>query len=236
MLSKHILALATPMRNVSVSRTGTILLMLHLAVPALHAQASAAQVQRGSKVAGTVTDTLGRPVASAQVAVMLSQGTAQSDSTGRFRLEGIRPGLAQLQVQHLGYMPGTFTILVPPDTTLSVTVQLTPTSADFATLAGDWIVRFETGHYSSGNDMHIADSAGTYGGYLRIATYGGGSYTLRAVQTENDQVVLIFRTRSGEEQRLEIDTRGANQLQGLYAMRSRAGGSEITGRFSAQRR
>src|SRR5882762_714441 len=105
--------------------TAPVLLPLYLAgTAALHGQAPAGPVTHSSTLVGTVTDTVGRPIVAASVTEAMSHAASVSDSAGRFRLEGVHAGLAQLQVWRVGYLRGEFSLLVRPDTTLRVAVQL----------------------------------------------------------------------------------------------------------------
>ncbi|MFI4971930.1 MAG: carboxypeptidase-like regulatory domain-containing protein [Hyphomicrobiales bacterium] len=116
--------------------TAPTLLTLQLAAPAaLHGQAPTSQIGHSSTLVGTVTDTAGRPIAAANITEAMSHATSVSDSAGRFRLDGVHAGLAQLQVWRVGYLRGEFSLLVRPDTTLRVAVQLAIDSVAMARAA-----------------------------------------------------------------------------------------------------
>ncbi|MFI5214691.1 MAG: carboxypeptidase regulatory-like domain-containing protein [Gemmatimonadales bacterium] len=108
--------------------------LLFAATSASQAQVQAGARARSAVVAGTVTDTAGQPVPSARVGEMSSQAGTLSDSAGRFRLENVRAGMTVLQVRRVGYHPADFSILVPPDSTLRVAIQLIPSAVPLDTL------------------------------------------------------------------------------------------------------
>ena len=111
-----------------------------------------------------------------------------------------------------------------------------PTALGPSTLIGNWIVRYETGHYSSGNELHIIDSASTFAGYLRMSSYSGTWFDLKSLQADSGHVLLILRTATGNEERLEGEFRGPNRFAGTYVEHPRSGTGDITGHFTADRR
>src|SRR5262249_53310457 len=60
-------------------------------------------------IGGTVTDSSGHPVATAQISVDGAALHASTDSAGRFRLADVPPGAITLRVKRIGYFPLTLT-------------------------------------------------------------------------------------------------------------------------------
>ncbi len=86
---------------------------------------SATPVPATSAIEGTVTDTLGQPISEAVVSRFFG-APATTDSTGRFRISGLQPGRLPVGVRGQGYVPGRFDIVVPPESTPRVSIQLVP--------------------------------------------------------------------------------------------------------------
>jgi hypothetical protein len=78
-----------------------------------------------SAISGTVSDTSGRPIADVRVSARPTGVSVLTDSAGRFRLDGLRPGTSILHAQTIGFAPADFAVRVAPDSTLRVTIQLT---------------------------------------------------------------------------------------------------------------
>ena len=78
-----------------------------------------------STIAGTVSDTTGRPLGDVRVSATPSDVRALTDSAGQFRLSGLRPGTSILHTQAVGFAPADFSVRVGPDSTLRVAIQLT---------------------------------------------------------------------------------------------------------------
>jgi len=73
--------------------------------------ASAKAAVTAAKLSGTVvTDSVGRPIADAQVTLDDLGLTAFSDSAGTFRLTAIPPGSHRVSARHLGYSPQMLTL------------------------------------------------------------------------------------------------------------------------------
>jgi hypothetical protein len=86
---------------------------------------AATQRTSTSVISGTVTDTAGRPIPDVRVSARPSGVSMLTDSTGRFRLDGLRSGTSILHAQTIGFAPADFAVRVAPDSTLRVTIQLT---------------------------------------------------------------------------------------------------------------
>lgn len=80
-------------------------------------------------VRGVVTNPEGEPVAFVAVAATVGSRAAYTDSSGEFFIRGLRPGRDSFIVRKLGYTPLSFSLVVPPDSVLSLAVRLTPTMA-----------------------------------------------------------------------------------------------------------
>ncbi|HYD52022.1 MAG TPA: carboxypeptidase-like regulatory domain-containing protein [Gemmatimonadaceae bacterium] len=80
--------------------------------------------QRGI-VHGVVRDTAGAPVAMAVVTVPPDR-RARTDSSGRFTLTGVRPGLREIRVRRIGYAPFDATLRLAADGRDTVRAELAP--------------------------------------------------------------------------------------------------------------
>lgn len=77
-------------------------------------------------IAGVVRDSAGKPIAGVEVLVVARPQTTRSDSTGAFRIGGVRPGRATLTFRHFGFEPRTVPATVTAGATASVDVTLEP--------------------------------------------------------------------------------------------------------------
>lgn len=81
-----------------------------------------------AEVRGVVVDAdTGEPLPGAHVFISETMTGTTADSTGRFRLTGIRPGSKRLVVSMLGFEAQRIDLFLRPDTTVSQTVSLPPT-------------------------------------------------------------------------------------------------------------
>ncbi len=78
-----------------------------------------ARAQATAVLSGSVTDSSGTAVSGANITVANSSAQTTSDDRGEFRLVGLTPGLVELRVRRLGF--------VPTSQQLEVTLQGTPT-------------------------------------------------------------------------------------------------------------
>ncbi len=101
--------------------------------PALHAQGATPHTGT-SRFEGTVTDTLGHPIADVRIHVVSSGVGTMSDSLGQFRVLALGAGPAVVSVRRLGYRPGDFLVTLAEDSVLIVTIQLTPFSIAMDTI------------------------------------------------------------------------------------------------------
>jgi hypothetical protein len=70
-----------------------------------------------SVVAGVVRDSLGRPVAGAQVSVEALGRRGETNDSGVFRITGVEPGLRLISVRRVGYVPLNRPVRVVADET-----------------------------------------------------------------------------------------------------------------------
>ena len=84
---------------------------------------STAAAQSGT-IRGTVRDSAGAPVRSAQVRVESIDRATFVDSTGRFALTDLKPGSYQLVARRIGWQPRTETVVVRPGEQVSVDLVL----------------------------------------------------------------------------------------------------------------
>lgn len=98
---------------------------LLVAAPALAQQPQAAPggLQTGG-VAGVVLDSLGAPVAGAQVSIRGLFGRGTTGSDGSFRLVSLPLGDRTLLVRRLGFRPESVAVTIDPGATVDVTVRL----------------------------------------------------------------------------------------------------------------
>lgn len=112
--------------------TNAIALSIGLAVTARESPAQTTapkdSASKPSVLIGIVKDSLGAPIPFAQVFAENGPVTATNDS-GIFRLPEISKGLTLFGVRRLGYSPLTFSVTMPPDTTISVAIRLHQTVA-----------------------------------------------------------------------------------------------------------
>jgi Carboxypeptidase regulatory-like domain/TonB-dependent Receptor Plug Domain/Gram-negative bacterial TonB protein C-terminal len=82
--------------------------------------------QAVGSVRGVVHDSLGGVVSSAHVSISGIGIPTRSDSAGAFRLWGIPPGSAVLDVRRLGYRPTSIPVTITAGSELSVDIDLVP--------------------------------------------------------------------------------------------------------------
>ncbi|MGH7581088.1 MAG: TonB-dependent receptor, partial [Gemmatimonadales bacterium] len=85
-----------------------------------------AQDLRGSVEGVVLSAEGGRPVADARAGIFGLGRHATSDSTGRFRLEGVPFGSQRVEVRAIGYQPGALAVTVVPGEVASVEFRLEP--------------------------------------------------------------------------------------------------------------
>src|SRR5437016_4319014 len=101
-------------------RASHLALLLVLSWRPLDAQSA------GATITGVVRDSLGVPVAGAEV-VATSAHRTRSDSAGRFRLDGLASGGYTVRARKLGYEPAEWTAEVGRTSRFDITLTLTRT-------------------------------------------------------------------------------------------------------------
>ncbi|MDB4908769.1 MAG: TonB-dependent receptor plug [Gemmatimonadetes bacterium] len=86
-----------------------------------------------AKVAGTVVDTSGRPLAFAEVAVIGAGKRSFTDVEGRFHLAGL-PRVAVFSVRRVGYEPLYFELALDPKEDEGLRITMTPAVATLDTV------------------------------------------------------------------------------------------------------
>ncbi len=105
---------------------GVELILIPLLLPVI------ALAQTVGSVRGVVRDSLGGVVSSAHVSVTGAAIPTTSDSAGAFRLWGIPPGSAVLEIRRLGYRPTSIPVTIAAGSELSVDVDLAPVPEQLA--------------------------------------------------------------------------------------------------------
>jgi hypothetical protein len=88
--------------------------------------------QPGGNIRGVVRDSLGGLVSSAHVAIRGTTSATTSDSIGAFRLSGVTPGDAVLEVRRLGYRPAIAAVRIAAGSEIEVDVRLAPVPEQLA--------------------------------------------------------------------------------------------------------
>ncbi len=91
-----------------------------------------AGAQVPATVSGVVRDSLGGGVIGARVSIKGSAARATTDSAGGYRVTGVTPGAAVLDVRRLGYRPASIPVSVGPGTEVKVDVELAPVPEQLA--------------------------------------------------------------------------------------------------------
>jgi hypothetical protein len=76
----------------------------------------------------------GAPLSGVEVAIQGSQGSIMTDSAGRFRLIGLRPGRQIVLLRRLGYAPRRDTVVLAPGTQTERTYTLEPVPTQLDTV------------------------------------------------------------------------------------------------------
>lgn len=95
-------------------------------LPLLLLSSRAAAQQGVGAISGMVRDSAGKPVADVEVIVAARPQSTRSDSTGAFRIAGVRAGRATVTFRRFGYEPRTVPATVAAGTTARVDVVLSP--------------------------------------------------------------------------------------------------------------
>lgn len=186
-------------------------------------------LEPGGTLAGRITDASGRGVADATV--LLSEGTGlrfsgtfrggdRSDAEGRYRLEGLRPGRAELSVRHEDFAVARQTVVVEPgENRLDVTLD------SGVTVSGRVVA--ESGEPLVGADVRLRTSSLTAFGRQGDTSGSDGAFSIRGVR-EGSYTLIAEKQgfASGVVEELEV---GAGGVEGLEVRL--APGSAIVGRL-----
>lgn len=135
-------------------------IILSIAVPV----AAIAQAQDGF-IAGTVLDSTGLPLASAEVRALGTMLTTRTDERGEFRIVGLLSGESLLEARRLGFSPETLRVAVTAMRSAAIAFHLRAAATTLAAVA----VRGERRKY-----------AGRLAGYHeRLASGLGGTFVTR---------------------------------------------------------
>src|SRR5882724_9521064 len=118
-------ARTNPVTPVNVLR-GVELMLVLFVLPVL------VLAQPVGSVRGFVHDSLGGVVSSAHLSIRGSGTATISDSAGAFRLTGLAPGEAVLEVRRLGYRPVSTPVTIAAGRELGVDVELAPVPEQLA--------------------------------------------------------------------------------------------------------
>lgn len=81
-----------------------------------------------SGISGRVVDTAGKAVFGATIQAISTLQSTASDSSGRFRIQGLTPGLVFIRVRKIGYMSEYFPLQTESGRVATLTVKLRPAS------------------------------------------------------------------------------------------------------------
>ncbi len=163
-MRQHSLRADTPRRLLAAAAVSAMLGLLHPAPGGAQAQRAAdtASSRRGGTVVGVVYDSIGaQPLAGATVLVSGHDGTALTDSYGRFLARGVKPGRQSLVAYHPAFDSLGLATLQVVDVVPDDTARVTVAGPSFATL---WSTACSTGAPPS--------SRGLLFGTVRDATTG----------------------------------------------------------------
>ncbi|CAN5228472.1 hypothetical protein BH23GEM2_BH23GEM2_14260 [soil metagenome] len=144
---------------------------------------SAAGAQGTTYVSGIVADAAGAPIVEARVGVDGMAYTTVTDSVGRFRITGVRPGDAVVRARRLGFAPTEASIVVPQSGLDAVSIRLTA----LPTLLATTPVR-----------ARAVEFTGRLAGYYeRLAKGGAGQFITRErIDRENPRMLTQLLQRS----------------------------------------
>ena len=91
--------------------------------------------QRTASISGTITDTSGRGISSAQVKIVGTNFTARANLSGEFTISGLPPGRMRVDVELVGYRPSRTAVELVQGESLRLedaALQLTPVATELA--------------------------------------------------------------------------------------------------------
>lgn len=187
----------------SLTRVGFLIAPARLlAISLLLSSAVGAQQPVGT-IAGTVVDSAGKPIPGVEVIVAARAQSTRSDTTGRFRIGGVRAGKATLTFRHFGYEPRTLPAAVTAGATANVDVVLQPLVQELPgmlvmeqeqrarQMLQDFYRRKESGNgyfitrqdIENRNPLQLSDMLRTMPGAVLEPMSGTGRATLRFART-----------------------------------------------------
>lgn len=148
---------------------------------------------RMATIAGTVTDSAGRALFGATIEAASRNIRSMSDSSGRFRMLGIEPGLNYIRVRKLGYLPEYFPLNAVAGRTTSASINLRAAGQQLAS------VEVRADAMKTNSKMR---------GFYERAALGDGIFVERSeIMNRNaSQVSDVLRGRNG----INVYARGAN--------------------------
>lgn len=99
-------------------------LVFTLAAPASLAAQQQDTTRRHSGLAGTVRDSLGRPIVAASVLVDGVNGAVATDDSGRFDMRRLPSGANGFTITKIGYAPLSFEVSLPADSVVVLSVTM----------------------------------------------------------------------------------------------------------------
>jgi len=152
----------------------------------LEEPAGAPGTSAASKVTirGRVVDSSGAPLFGAVIEESSSRVRTMTDSSGRFRMQGVDAGLAFVRVRKVGYLAEYFPITGVAGKTLAATIRLRP--------AGQQLAKVEVSAEAMNGDRRMR-------GYMERAARGTGIFIDRTeiVRRNASQLSDMLRGRNG---------------------------------------
>jgi TonB-linked SusC/RagA family outer membrane protein len=214
-------------------------MLVVLLVSTLAARSAAAQ----GTITGRVTATAsGQPLADTRVLILGGNAAATTNEDGRFALRGLRPGIFELQVLHVGYQALKKTVTVAEGGTTSADFQLTVTIVQLQEIVttatgqqrrvelgnaistlGDVGKRVEEGQVNSLQDLLVAKAPGVV---VLPGVMTGGAPTVRirglsSISLTNAPIYIVDGTR------YESSTTNANGGSAMFSMLNSLSPDEI---------
>lgn len=123
------------MRVIGIRSAVLIAALVSYEVPLLRGQ----DRTNGPVLAGLILDTLGAPVAFAQISVIDAAARTVADEDGHFRLADLAGTSFKFAVRRVGYNPVYFDLAIPSGLTVEVRIRMRPSVRTLATVEIDEI-------------------------------------------------------------------------------------------------
>lgn len=166
--------------------------------PAL-AQTPTPEAPAVSQIRGRVTDPAGRAVVGATVFLLETDEEASSDSAGRFLLRSSYRGPATLAARRIAFLPTAVDLVLPVDTTLTLTMRPQPPTLRNVTVVAAGEYTLGTGTTATLTPLEVAQTPGA------AANVAGAIQTLPGVQGVDEGTGLFVRGGDVSETRVLID-------------------------------